>query len=251
MIKQLLIITTLCIIGLPVFLLADKADIWQQANQSYDDNEFVTAIEGYRTVLERGNKSAIVYYNLGCAYFKDSQIGLAIASFRHSLKSDPSFAPARENLEYARRFVIDKVEQKPRGFLLNTWYTMAGITSPQNQFILTIFAYWLLCLVLTFIILGSPHKEILIYLLILLAIIFIMGVTLTHFAIDDKVNTDWGVVTVASVELREGPGEDFEKIFTGHEGLECKIISRRQEYYLIELVNGLKGWIEKHSLTEI
>jgi hypothetical protein len=143
------------------------------------------------------------------------------------------------------------VEEKPRGFLLNIWYGLASLLPAPGYFILTIVFYWCLCLVITLLILGIGHKEFLIYSLILLIVVFILSVVVTRFVIDETVNTKWGVITVASVELREGPGEDFAKIFTGHEGLEFKILSRRQNYCLVELANGLKGWIEGSTLTEI
>jgi len=226
-------------------------EIWTKANADFDQNNFESAINGYRLLLERGVRQPAVYYNLGGAYFKNDQIGMAIAAYLHCLKIDPSFTAAKENLEYVRRYTIDKVEEKPKGFLLNIWYGLIGILPAEWYFIFTIIVYWALCLIITLMIVGFGKKEILSYLLILSFIIFIIGVINTNFLIDETVNSKWGVITVASAELREGPGEDFGKIFTGHEGLEFKILSHRQGYYLVELANGLKGWIEGSTLTEI
>ena len=225
--------------------------VWSEANNAYDNNDFESAVAGYRALLERGIRKPEIYYNLGGAYFKNNQIGMAIAAYRHCLKIDPSFASAKENLDYVRGFTIDKVEGKPKGFLLNIWYGLAGMMSAESFFILTIVSFWSLVLSITSLLLGYGKKEFLTYLLIVLALVFILGAVITNFAIDETVNTKWGVITVVSAELKEGPGEDFEKIFTGHEGLEFKIISKRQGYFLVELANGLKGWIKGAVLTEI
>jgi tetratricopeptide (TPR) repeat protein len=227
------------------------SETWNEANSAYDNAQFADAIQKYSQLLERGNRSPAIYYNLGNAYFKNNQIGLAIAAYRNCLKFDPSFAAARENLEYVRKFTVDKVEERPKGFLINIWEGLTELLSPANYFIATIIIYWCLCAVVTLFIARIGKREILTYLLIFLAVIFILGVGLTRFVVDQELNTKWGVLTAASADLREGPGEDFEKIFTGHEGLEFKILSQRQDYYLVELLSGLRGWIPTTTLAEI
>lgn len=244
-------LTLILLLFSTIVCFGSNDDIWDGANVAYDQGDFNSAIEGYRKILERDHRYPLVYYNLGNAYFKNGQIGLAIAAYGHSLKIDPSFKLAKENLEYVRKFTVDKVEEKPRGFLLNLWYGLAGLLLAEGYFILTIVIYWILCAVITLLIIGVGKKEFLTYLLILFSAVFILGIAITHFVVNQTHNPRWGVVIVPSVELREGPGEEFEKIFTGHEGLEFKILSQRQDYYLIELASGLKGWVPATTLTEI
>ena len=226
-------------------------ETWTQANAAFDQKNFDSAIEGYRLLLERDVRQPVVYYNLGNAYFKNNKIGMAIAAYRHCLKIDPSFNLAKENLSYVRKYTVDRVEDKPKGFLLNIWFWMTGIFSAEGFFVFAIISYWGLCLIITLMVIGLGKKEFLSYLLILSIAMFILSAVITHSVIDETINTKWGVITVASAELREGPGEDFTKIFTGHEGLEFKVLSRRQDYCLVELANGLKGWIKASTLTEI
>jgi len=244
-------ILALFILQAAALFATDDTELWVSGNNAYDNGDYESAIESYRSLLEKGNRAPVVYYNLGNAYFKQNKIGLAIAAYRHCFKLKPSFTQARENLDYVRQYAIDKVEEKPKGFLLNIWYGLAGIFSSEGHFIFTLAVFWGLIAIITLLILGLGKQEILTYLLILLAIVFIIWVTVTYSVIDKEINTRWGVVTATSAELREGPGEDFEKIFTGHEGLEFKIRSQRQDYYLIELKNGLKGWIQATLLAEI
>lgn len=54
-----------------------------------------------------------------------------------------------------------------------------------------------------------------------------------------------------SAEIREGPGFDFEKVEVIHDGLELKLISEREGNFLIELGNGLRGWVDKRAIIEI
>ncbi len=249
--KNILILLTLSLL-FAFFSSALGDDIlWAQANKAYDEGDYTGAVDGYLKLLEKGKRTPEVYHNLGNAYFKSDKLGLAIAAYRHAINIDPSFNPARENLEYARQFTVDKVEEKPRGFLLNIWFGLSGLFSPQGHFIFSMVVFWLIIGILSLYILRFGRREIHTYLLILLGIVFILESVVTYSVIDREQNTKWGVMTATSAELREGPGEDFGKIFTGHEGLEFKILSQRQGYYLVELRNGLKGWMRSSLLTEI
>lgn len=247
--RALILLISLAIFSQIAF--AADEDIWNKANTAYDQGNFNTAIDEYTSYLDRGHRLPEVYYNLGGAYFKAGKLGLAIASYRHCLKLDPASAAARENLAYVRGFVVDKVETKPRGFLVDIWYGLAGILSPGANFILTIIFYWLLCGIISLLIIGYGKRELVIYLLMIIAFMFILSAAITRFVVSEERNTRWGVVISSAVELREGPGDEFGKIFTGHEGLEFKILTKRQDYILIELDSGLKGWIPQASLTEI
>lgn len=232
-------------------LRAADEDIWSKANTAYDQGDYAAAAEGYTAFLERGHLLPEVYHNLGNAYFKQGKLGLAIASFRHALRLNPSYTTAKENLAYVRGFAVDKVEEKPRGFVLDIWYGLVSIFSPQGNYLITIIFYWLLCAAISLLLLRYGKRELVIYLVIIAAFMFILSAAVTRFAINEERGAHWGVVIVSAVDLREGPGDEFEKIFTGHEGLEFKILSKRQNYCLVELSSGLKGWIAQASLTEI
>jgi hypothetical protein len=250
MIKNTLLLLVI-FVALTQIVFASDEDIWDNANTAYDQGNYSMAIENYTTYLEHGHRLPEVYYNLGGAYFKDNKLGLAIASFRHSLKLDPAFTAAKENLAYVRSFAVDKVETKPRGFLVDIWYALAGVLSPGTNFILTLILYWLLSANISLLIIGYGKRELMIYLLVIIALLFIFSATITRFVVNQERNTRWGVVISPSVDLREGPGDEFEKIFTGHEGLEFKILNKREGYMLVELDSGLKGWMPQASLTEI
>jgi hypothetical protein len=250
-ISAIILAAVLLLLFAAVSFAATDQETWTAANEAYDSGDFATAIDNYVSLLAKGKRTSEVYYNLGNAYFKTNQIGLSIAAYLHSLKIDPTFRLAAENLDYVRQFVVDKVEEKPRGFILNIWYGLEGFLSPQGNFIFTITVFWCLALILSGLILGIGKKEFLTYLLILFTIMFILGIAITYSVVDRELHSKVGVLTATSGELREGPGEEFEKIFTGHEGLEFKIITLRQDYYLVELKNGLKGWIKSSLLTEI
>ena len=55
----------------------DKA----MADSAYINNDFVSAIDMYETILKNDGESADLYYNLGNSYYKTENIAKAILNF--------------------------------------------------------------------------------------------------------------------------------------------------------------------------
>ncbi|MEG0162647.1 MAG: hypothetical protein RR652_01810, partial [Mucinivorans sp.] len=50
----------------------------QAGEKAYETGDFATAIDRYNQIIDRGEHSAALYYNLGNAYFKSDMTGQAI-----------------------------------------------------------------------------------------------------------------------------------------------------------------------------
>jgi len=62
---------------------------------------------------------------------------------------------------------------------------------------------------------------------------------------------DEGVLLSTSAIGFSGPGEDFTRVFTIHEGMIFKIERSEDNWSLIKLENGLGGWISKDTYVRI
>lgn len=230
---------------------AENSEIWKEAADFYDKGQYQTAIDNYNKLLERGYNAPEVYYNLGNSYFKANDLGQAIWSYRRALLLDPGFKPARENLAYVRTFNTDQISVKGRGFILDIWDLLSSLLSANGYLLLMMLGWWLTALGAAYAVMrvGVPRK--LYYLLIVpLIIVIFSGASAARRISDDRL-THWGVLTVESADIREGPGEDFNRVEVAHEGLEFKILGVRENSCLIELENGLKGWVNKQAVLEI
>ncbi len=164
---------------------------------------------------------------------------------------NPDFKPAKANLAYVRSFNTDQIEIGKKGFILDIWDFLTGLFSTNGFLILFCIVWWTLVLLLAYIIIRLDRSSWPYYFLIVSIIVVIFsGASAARRIHDDKL-TRWGVIVALSADIREGPGDEFNKIEIGHEGLECIILSERENNYLIELGNGLKGWVQKKSVLEI
>lgn len=226
----------------------NSRELFQKANRYYDSGDFKSAIRTYQQLLDRGINDAIVYYNLGNAYFRDKQLGEAILYFRKAHRLSPRDKDIETNLNYSRLFVIDKIKISPNfssaftGKILN-WGTV-------NEFTFLTFLFYLGSASLGVVAFFKREKIIKRALAVFLALFLV----LMFFALV-KISRDsqWqeAVVISSSVEVYSGPGKEFTLQFTGHEGLEVKIEQTKDDWYLVSLPNGARGWLPKVSLEKI
>ena len=229
----------------------DNQALWDQAADSYDAGDYKSAINDYNQLIERGITNASVYHNLGNSYFKSGRIGLAIWSYRRALKLDPDLGQSRTNLEFARKMNIDKIEIQNGGFISDIWTYLSDLLGINGYLLAFTISWWILGGLAVLLIYRGNFASWPYYLLIVAAIIAIFSATAAARRIKIDRLTTWGVLVSDAADIREGPGEDFQRIEIGHEGLEFKILSERENSYLIELNNGLKGWVNKEAVLKV
>ena len=108
------------------------ATLAQEGDSLYRLGDYQSAAERYEAALATGNGSAEVYYNLGNAYYRAEQTGLAILNYERALRLRPTMSDARENLEMAYGRTTDRIAVLPKWFaarwidILCTRVTPAG-----------------------------------------------------------------------------------------------------------------------------
>ncbi len=230
---------------------ADNETLWNQAAEYYDKGDFVSAIENYTKIIQRGYSNPKLFYNLGNSYFMAGDIGESIWAYRRALKIDPRMNQAAVNLEYARSFNTDKIQMEKGGFILDLWNGFTALLGLNGFLIIFTISWWLLASSLAYILIRGKDRSWPYYLLILgLVIAIFAGAASARRIKLDRLSV-WGVLISQTADIREGPGDDFKRIEVGHEGLEFRILETRENSYLIELGNGLKGWVTKDAVIEI
>ncbi len=223
---------------------------FEQGNRAYSDGNYKQAIENYNAILAAGRESAAVYYNLGNACFRDGQLGLAIANYIRARKLDPRDDDIRTNLDFARQFAIDKIEVTEETILLDYVNNFFSSFSLREITFLAAILYVLSALlvlaryVYRWISLSTP-------VVVVVLSLFVISAHLVAFKLNQEVITRTGVVTALQVQVKNGPGADFNDQFTAHAGLTFTIERREDGYYLVNFENRLKGWIEARSIVEI
>ena len=245
-------LTILGLVGILFFLSEAKADVesatalFQKGNEAYEAGEFDQAVEEYQKIVGLGIKNSKVFYNLGNVYFRKNQLGKAILSYRRALSLDPRDEDSMANLEFAKLFTLDKIEEQKVNPFSNLLHWFLDLWSTDE---LTIFVSLSYCLSIVFgiLILFTRSKRALLWGLTIFLLVFV--VSSSSLAAKLYFNSiESGVVIAAQAQVRSGPGEDYTLQFTGHEGLEFQISGESEDWYRILLPNGVRGWIPKETV---
>jgi tetratricopeptide (TPR) repeat protein len=249
--KSLFILIALCLWPmLPRQAATQSAalGLYEQANQAYQEGKFPEAIGLYEQILQSGVANGLVFYNLGNAYFKDNQLGRAILSWERASRLLPRDTDVVANLTLARELTVDKIEVEKRGLLFLTLTSLARSGSISE---LTLMAF-LLYLATSALVVAVIWIRKIAWRKKMLVVTLSVGVLLTFTLASllgkiyqQKVTA--AIVLAPVVEARSGPGVEYTKIFTAHEGTKVRIRQQREGWNLISLPNGLGGWIPEDA----
>ena len=76
-------------------------DLFAKANTEFGAGNFKAAIADYQAVVDSGEWSANLFYDLGNAYFRHGDFGRAILNYDRALRLDPRHPEADANLRIA------------------------------------------------------------------------------------------------------------------------------------------------------
>ncbi|MDE7145098.1 MAG: tetratricopeptide repeat protein, partial [Duncaniella sp.] len=107
--KRLLFILTLIAALSSVFTAnAESNSLIQQADSAYTADNFKEAADIYNHVIQTEGASATLYYNLGNCYYRSGEMGKAILAYERSLRLDPTYDDARNNLKFVNARISDR-----------------------------------------------------------------------------------------------------------------------------------------------
>ena len=103
----------LVILLLCKFSIGQNETLFTQGNTLYNEGKYAEAIEKYEQILDNGMHSAELYFNIGNAHYKLSNVASSIYYFEKALQLAPTDSEIKNNLSYAQQMTIDAIEAQP------------------------------------------------------------------------------------------------------------------------------------------
>jgi len=231
--------------GLGSVAAATPEETFSRANEAYEQRDYASAAEGYRSLLRYRIRDPRVEYNLGNAEFKLGNLGRAILSYERARRLDPTDPDIRANLAYARSLTFDRVEPAPMPGLVRMIYTLQDRLGPDRQAWIGLALFWIAAGLLAWGLSGPGRWTAAcgwsLTGLVLLLAISVASWNMTYQRLE---GTPLAVVLQDSVEVLAGPGFNNATLFTVHEGLTVEVRGEvRQDWVQVSLPNGLNGWV--------
>ncbi|MDN4754633.1 tetratricopeptide repeat protein [Porphyromonadaceae bacterium W3.11] len=233
---------------------AQESEFSNAASLAYGDANYVEAIDQYKQALSIASApTAELYYNLGCAYYKNGDLADAILCFERAYRIDPADSDIHFNLELASNQIVDKMDPVRKLFIskwldsASHWFTLMG---------------WMLTSIFTFgfftigLFLFLRNKRARVQKIGLVAsvvslILFILSITLMH-RLNNFINDDTeGILMSEVVTVKSSPDSSAQDIVVVHSGL--KVVQQQElgGFSEVKLPDGTIGWIPSKSFEII
>lgn len=232
----------------------DKNALFIQGNDHYNEGEFQEAITTYEGIINGGQHSSDLYFNLANAYYKTNQVAPSIFYYEKALQLAPKDKDIKNNLAFAQNMTIDAIDVIPEvGF-------SKIVKNLVNSFSFDVWSILSVALVVLFVILFlsyyfsyGTNKKRLMFVSSFASLAF--GLIALAFAFQKyefDQNENAAIVFSRESEVRTEPNFRSETAFNLHEGTKVQIIEKYdEEWAKVKLSDGKTGWISIEDIKEL
>lgn len=233
-----------------LFLLSTSAftqnqDLFEKANALYNNGKYAEAIDIYTQILDSGNHSADLYFNLANANYKLSNVAPSIYYYEKALQLKPNDTDLKNNVVFARNMTVDAIDIIPEvgfsKFLKSTTNTMS-FDGWAKFSVGLVFCFVILFLVYYFVYSTFYKRLAFIGSITALILVFISLAFAFHKYNLDKNNTP-AIVFAQESKVKSDPNVKSKESFRLHAGTKVQVLEAYNDWKKIKLSDGKTGWI--------
>ncbi len=233
--------------------VAQSEDLFNRANDAYAEGNYEKAAKAYNQILENGEASVAVHYNLANSYYKLNRIAPSIYHYEKALQLKPDDKDAKNNLQFARNMAIDDIEEPVGEGFAQFFASSTAILSPAGWGWVAIFSMFVF---VAFILAYYFSRKTLFKRIFFVSGMFFLLLAITSTVIgimkqNIQESRSFAIVFAEEVEVKSEPNVRSAEVFTLHEGAKVKLTEDFQDWYEIELPNGSQGWLKKTELKPL
>lgn len=222
--------------------------------EAYSQADYPSAINHFSDALAHADyPSAELYYNLGCAYFKNGDLPDAILNFERAYRMDPSDQDIIFNLRLASSRIVDKMDPVPQ-FFLTRWTSQFALRIGANTLFYISLVLFVVFLIGLFYLLRGKRSIIrksgfFVGLFGLLLFIFSQVLLIQAYRfVNDKSEA---ILMSEIITVKSSPDHSAEDIVVVHSGLKVKVKQELGAYVEVKLPDGTIGWVPAKSIEII
>lgn len=232
---------------------ADAQQLFQEGNNAYQSGSYIVAVQKYEDILRGGQTSAEVYHNLGNAYAKQGQIGLAVLNFERGLRLRSNDPQILQSLQFVRRQMVEDVPQIEPFLLSRWWHSLSAALGATTWSVFGLILAWISAASLVLWLVSNVR---------LLKIRgFALGLALAPLALL-LLALGWQQMTIETaqrnaiiiakeIKLRTSPDENSPELRNLHEGIKIEILEKNNLFIKIRLPNAEEGWLDSRGVSAI
>ena len=229
---------------------AQDTALFDKATEAYNEGEYNTAIGFYEKILENGQHSAAVYFNMGNAYYKLDEIAPSIYYYEKALLLDPNDPEILNNLGFARNMTIDAIEPLPESEITRYYNGLVNwLTIDQWAYTGIVFMLLFVLGSILFYFLRYPNQKRLALLGGLSALFLCLVTTgLSYLQYSAYKSDQPAIIFAEEIAVSTEPNKRSPDAFTLHEGTKVQVLDSLEDWRKIRIIDGQTGWVAASSL---
>ncbi|SNR17394.1 SH3 domain-containing protein [Tenacibaculum jejuense] len=225
-------------------------ELFNNANNLYKNGSYKEAAKIYESLIASKTVSSELFYNLGNCYYKLNKVGPSIYNYEKALLLDPLNEDAKNNLVFAKRLTLDRIEELPKSVLqkfnenyiskisFNGWAVVSVIISFLASILFILYYFSLI----------PSRKRIFFTTSILLFLILIISLAITYHQYSKFSNTVEAIIFSDEASVKNEPTKNGDEVFLLHEGTKVIVLDEVDDWKKIRLVDGKIGWLKNDNI---
>lgn len=229
---------------------AQHEPLFNNGTEAYNQGDYNKAIASYLGILEQGQHSAELYYNLGNSYYKLNQIAPSIYYYEKALLLKPNDPEIKNNLAYAQNMTLDAIETMPETGVSRIYGSVVGVLSfDQWGYTAVVFMMLFIFLYIAFYYLNYATKKRIAFIAALLFLLMSISATILAFlAFRDFKADQPAIVFSDEVIIKSEPNNRSLEVFRLHEGTKLNVIEEFNDWKKIRIADGQIGWLSSENI---
>ncbi len=221
-----------------------------KATEAYNEGDFNKAIEYYNAILEDGQHSAALYFNLGNSYYKLNEIASSIYYYEKALLLKPNDPEILNNLGYAQNMALDAIDTVPETGLSKI-YKMATnrLSFDQWAYVGVFFMFLFVVLYILFYYFQYSSRKRWSFIGSFIALfIAVVALVFAYVQYNDFKKDQPAIVFADEVGIHSEPNTKSEEVFVLHAGTKVNVLDELDDWKKIRIADGKTGWIPRENI---
>ncbi len=223
--------------------------LFNTATEYYNNGEYTKALEQYQQILDNGQHSAGLYFNMGNCHYKLNAIGPSIYYYEKALLLKPNDNEILNNLSYAQNMRLDAIEEIPKPDLARLYDKLVNLFSYDG------WAYTAVVLIILFV-LGylcyfflriANQKRIAFISSMFFLIAGAISLLMAYLQYQEFKNDNPAIIYTQEVKISSEPNNQSEIVFTLHEGTKINVLDKLENWSKIRIADGQTGWLKTNN----
>ena len=233
-------------LSLNAFSQPASPEAFETGNGLYAQGKFKEALQTYESLVESGNYSANLFYNLANAEFRLGDHGKAALNYERTLALEPSHPEAHANLAFVRAQTGAKLTEPE-------WWNRLFVDLPTSAYaVIAALMGWAAlfgCVALLF---RTPNRSSSVSSLILriASCLFIAAYCVAAIRFLQK-DDSFAVITAKRSDARFAPMESAQLAETLPAGSHVRVLTRSGIWAYCSLPNGNRAWLPNDTIEPL